>query len=971
MKSSGDKDKNRGVSLQMNNLHQRLLHALNLGTRYFDEKTNQWKWQSANIEVQKQVIRSIDVFLDFVSGDARAAHHSIVKDSVADILGALLWILRCKNRPLLCMAANVAVKLVSVLPHSIFESYILDLVYALSSLLSSPFVEVAIPCSTSLNLVISNLNASSAKAVWEMSSLLGSILLWWPPTRFPVWNDVQLINTLSDMYARTDISTKLVILKLYTSLALCGSVAKKLIENGEVFLQMVVQSMGKSYPDAVRIEGFRLSQCLLRSQENCLKVMDTCGEALVDAIICGMEETGMHSRKFVNKNSSILVEACRLALVTRWAGDHHISFWKQRIDKVLLNLLIENIHDLSEEHVSSLDKQISIAKEGLKTNHQLCVRGYVWDILGWLTIHSGENFNPCIHGSGLYINLIIICACLTFEDVIKKWCRIYQKDADDSFQSEPASRAVLMMIYSPCNYISSQARLIFSKTYSSDHFTSLAHTLEYASSLESYGSFDKLQLIINLIGLISFLSLPHHHTLEGKYIRTVAFIVKRCLGNDIDVSRLSLAPHLHTTLYEKSCCWMDAEDWEGSNILLFYGLWGLAEMVHQSAPLQNNSRISIVDIEYFEAQLVRKLLEICSNASFTHGLRWYAAYILSHFGFYGFPNELGKRVGRCLNEKEYADIQLFLANGNTLSVHGVILAVRCSSLLPPEVSLVKEKRIDGQSIREVRLSSHVDYEALVKLLEYVYVGYFHADEEIVKKLKILAKRCDLQPLLQMLHRQSPKWGTSFPSFDLTPSLVSAGSCFWDVILESKQEKLEGWTCCTCSHSVPHLHVHKVILQSGCDYLQGLFRSGMKESNSPIIKVPTSWEAANKLVHWFYSSELPNPPSGCLWDNMDDEQKLCSLQSYVELYWLSEFWILEDVQEACWNVIVSYLDNSKQLSLKMLKMAGDLSLWKLADVAAIHLAPSYSQLRDSCELEDLDDALVHLICSASTQLSQNG
>lgn len=105
--------------------------------------------------------------------------------------------------------------------------------------------------------------------------------------------------------------------------------------------------------------------------------------------------------------------------------------------------------------------------------------------------------------------------------------------------------------------------------------------------------------------------------------------------------------------------------------------------------------------------------------------------------------------------------------------------------------------------------------------------------------------------------------------------------------------------------------------------------------------------------------------------MDDEQKLKNLEPYVEIYWLSEFWILEGVQEACWNVIVSCLENTKQLSLKILKMAGDLSLWKLADVAATHLAPSYSQLRDSCELDDLDDSLVDLLCSAFTQLSQNG
>lgn len=150
------------------------------------------------------------------------------------------------------MAANVAVKLVSVLPNSMVGSYVLDLVYALSSLLYTPFIEVAIPCSTSLNLIITKLNANDEKAVWEvlkqtecvihvvrnihrfaggvipvkieyfeqMASLLGSILLRWPTTRFLVWNDVKVRNTLSDLSAKTDISTKIIILKLYTSLGI-------------------------------------------------------------------------------------------------------------------------------------------------------------------------------------------------------------------------------------------------------------------------------------------------------------------------------------------------------------------------------------------------------------------------------------------------------------------------------------------------------------------------------------------------------------------------------------------------------------------------------------------------------------------------------------------------------------------------------------------------------------------------------
>ncbi|KAL2586716.1 hypothetical protein AAZV13_13G071650 [Glycine max] len=153
----------------------------------------------------------------------------------------------------------------------------LDLVYFLSSLLSSHQVEGATPCAIALNLVISNLSATSEKAVmealketetsmrivgnrkdfaegakkieyFEETTLLLSTILWcWPPSRFPV--------------------------------ALCDSVARKLIEDGEVFPQMFV-----------------LAQCLLRSQANCLKVVGLCGEALVDAIICGMKETGLSSK---------------------------------------------------------------------------------------------------------------------------------------------------------------------------------------------------------------------------------------------------------------------------------------------------------------------------------------------------------------------------------------------------------------------------------------------------------------------------------------------------------------------------------------------------------------------------------------------------------------------------------------------------------------------------------------------------
>lgn len=47
-------------------------------------------------------------------------------------------------------------------------------------------------------------------------------------------------------------------------------------------------------------------------------------------------------------------------------------------------------------------------------------------------------------------------------------------------------------------------------------------------------------------------------------------------------------------------------------------------------------------------------------------------------------------------------------------------------------------------------------------------------------------------------------------------------------MESKSTELPGWKCSFCSVSVPHMHVHKVIVSASCQYLRALFNSGMQE-----------------------------------------------------------------------------------------------------------------------------------------------
>lgn len=144
------------------------------------------------------------------------------------------------------------------------------------------------------------------------------------------------------------------------------------------------------------------------------------------------------------------------------------------------------------------------------------------------------------------------------------------------------------------------------------------------------------------------------------------------------------------------------------------------------------------------------------------------------------------------------------------------------------------------------------------------------------------------------------------------------------------------------------------------------------SHSPFIKVPISWEALVKLVDWLYSDKLPILSSGCLWNNMEERVKIKELQSYLELCWLADYWLLENIKGHCSGVIKSCLnevDFSTNLSLAVLQIAANLSLWELAETAVKCIAPSYSQLRLSGEIEKLDKDLVDMVRAASVRRSQ--
>ncbi|KAJ9672925.1 hypothetical protein PVL29_026258 [Vitis rotundifolia] len=581
------------------------------------------KRQCPDIEMQKHVVHSISEFLGFISADT--CQHPLVKDSVADVIKALEGILQCNSEAVLIIAAKVALKLVRDLPSSMLQSHVLHLIQPFASLLSSHQVKVASRCANGLNHIL-------------------------------------------------------------PYLTLCGNGVERLLENGENFIKMVVHCMDSTQPPSVRIEAFKLAQLLTMSEQRCSKMLRFCCEPIVQAIIGALREFSLLVKDITQDQVSVAVEAGRLALITRWAGEHHIYFWKLGIGKVLIGLRLSEFFNAKQP------------QDIILTAKELCIAlkdpTFTWDILGGLVTHCGEDFNPKMSGND--IRFLIDSACGI--DMLFKFAAI-------------------------------------SKVYK-----------------------------------------------------------KRFDGSSVG--------------------------------------------------------------QYTE---------------------W---------------------------KKKFK--------------------------------------------KEVHLSSHVHHLPLVKLLEFVYLGYLQAGEDLVKTLKSFVEDCKLQPLLQMLHRNRPKWGMPFPGLDLALALNFDAHIFLDVALQAEATKAMQWTCNFCSVLVPHVHVHKVILCSSSGYFRAMFQSGMQECHSRFIKVPVSWEALVKLVDWLYSDKLPTLVTGCLWDNMDEREKPRELQLYLELCLLADYLLLDDdIQEHC----------------------SSSPCGSCPGTAVNCLAPSYSHLCLTGEIEKLDEELVDMVHAASVQHSQ--
>uniref|UniRef100_A0A0E0GD17 BTB domain-containing protein n=1 Tax=Oryza nivara TaxID=4536 RepID=A0A0E0GD17_ORYNI len=909
---------------QVLSLRARLHLALALGLAKSDGGPK--KWQSTDAGIQSHVLKAASAFLGCLTNEMLRLPP--IKESISDILIALEGILQSKNVSVLIQATDVSLKLVSSVGNLARQYPVLEIVTCLASQLSANQITIAVSSASTLNCILNTLataRSSIHAEIWEalektdaVTSVIGALQNYSP--------DVHPLNYLMEMmsllriilwiwpssryhvWSNCNLMGKLAQYCVASEMDVAVRVLKlyaalalcgngaMVLLNNEDLMAKVGALLGKSNPSIARIEALKFYQILLRSSKGCDLLMAPHYQHIIEGTINAMSR---------DDERLLTIEGCRTALlVLRYAGDHHRLFWSHAIDDVLYKILTGGCTSSHKANqILCHNKLFNMVFENFMDIHS-----YVWDILGNLAVH-------CKNDS------------LAADAMQKSNTMKLSKDVH-----EPALRAVLMMLLSPSGYILSEAssKLLHVLPLGDDCLNILFTSLESNTTRSITASFDNVKIMSNLMSLAGMVMLqPSNNSLNTRRaVAVLSTIIKECVHNNIHITRPKVVSHLQFCFEGGSCCNL-VKEWEGLIRVL-----------------QNAS---------------------CQNLS--PGPKLYISRILSLFGLCGFPSKLGGKMRRALDDNELADLELLLSNGESLKAHTAIISVRCPKLLPSAKSLGSDGKITdewGRSFYHVRMSDRVDSCGLKKILEYTYTNSVMVDDDNIKPVRTLAKYCHLKSLQEMLQKEQPRWNSDCPRYDLTAALEPVKSPLIhinsrDIILEAQSNEEMKCYHGSCQLSTSHVHCHKIVLSMSCDYLRALFQSGMHESFSEVINVPLGWQALNKLIHWFYSGELPKIDPDCRWRNLNSEEQLSQLRPYAELSSLSEFWFLEGVKEESLSVVTSCLSStSTAASVEFVVFAAQLGQWEMVEAAVGSVAHLYPKLRDSGQLEQLDDDVLNML-----------
>lgn len=778
---------------------------------------------------------------------------------------------------------------------------------------------------------------------------------------------------------------------------MCGGLAVLQLQENEGIWPCLVDTTNLSKSYAKRIEAFRVIATLSRSHvlrtSISLPHADAICRNITDAIAEGLN---ILNERWPPDVKVLVWEASQAARdLLRVAGKLHLSCWRAGLGGVVCELLVQ----LYDARLPKLPASTDHAGANHKPmNYDRDLGPVLWDILGWLAVHAqtleGESLTRLKQQEAAFTKMVQFACTTVLEVANRKGFPAQLKHlpsfSHNGLEGISICKAVLFLLFSPSHYLASITKHGLTQTlqqHTCDGLPSFMSKLSVTFS-SAAASEDVITLMsLMAIACLSKVTPCRHQLLEGGVLHVLIKAIQAHPLTNPMLETTAATNLLCNSLDVPTCCWQTGNFWEGHDPILFFSLWAFASLARGSHTamtinLAIKKRVSEhLDWNFMpDGEFESYLLFLAGSTSSAPGLQWLASCCLASCGAYGFPSQR-KQLSKVFNDSSSADLKLVFADGSCAYAHKVIMATKCPDLLPSssvtgdfvshEHSLTPIKTNTASCQVELNLSSRIRGPSMQAVLEFIYKGFVLIDEELVSEVKLLAKRCQLETLTRLLQGKFPVWGSFPDTCDFIPALGSKGCIFSDITLEDKDGVQV--SCVTSAGNINHLHAHRAILSSQCSYFEGLFRSGMLDSFSKVIKIPLGVESLKKLLHYLYCMNLPQlelPEAGCMWSFSNRSEQIKYLKSYVELAQLAEQWLLEDLKEHCLTVVQSQLKNNVHLAPEIMSFASSCEQWAFAEAAAECISSDYPRMRDSGELDALEEYLIDAIRAAHVNMSMN-
>ncbi|KAL3680649.1 hypothetical protein R1sor_023605 [Riccia sorocarpa] len=860
---------------------------------------------------------------------------------------------------------------------------------------------------------------------------LGAVVVEkWPESRYRLGRYSSLRTAL---LIRCQSSSNLVAqgaLRTISALALCGCVASLLLYDADRLWSTVASCLHPTTDRRIQLEAFRLLTSLSRASSfgasftgpHVAAIAAGCARALELGEGKGHPEVGSLTAEAAQATSSIL----------SWPGSHYSSLLHCGLEEPLLAALSgardkqnrrSDAHQ--EDHLADAVVNVNVDRRTHPRKLNPRIKPLLWEILGWLGAFHSADVEPALSHPkpGQLDDGLLTLACTSF---LKALCKRGQSpvlsqlkrtqdvgtDHDGrSLEEQPfnaaevvqISKAVLLLLCSPSPAVSSRTKVCLEEALSShgrDWLPSLAKTT--VLGLSRTVNIDQLQLLTNLLAVacLSWEEECRDELLKFGVLEAVLGIIQGQTEtvDESKTGRLSaMAASVHS-VGSRACCF-DAISWEGNDSVLFAALWALPKLLQGSGWVKKmrDSMSSEVVEKYSKSDcgdFVYMLWKIAGDESRAAGVRWWSSCSLAAFGIFGFPGKVGQDFKRSLDDPSLADIMFVFSDGTRLPAHGIILSVRCQTLLPANVgvsskTLHESSSQDSESQHskgldvdqsgsgfssvpsEVHVSPRLTPSVIKILLEFIYVGVVYIPSALLAEIKVVAKRCRLEPLVGLLQGKSPVWGQRSAACDLEPALGEKGEFLADVLLlpvKSQDALRRKGETTVASDS---LIAHRFILSARCQYFEALFRSGMRDSSRRVIEIQASKSSIQELLRYLYSGAMKSQGTTCAWMNLELEAQLEYLRSLLELVDLTGQWLLDELQHLACAFIGRYLESNPHLCPPIMSLAAAGQMWNIVELCATHMAPVYMELRDSGSLDILSEDLSEFVREAHVKLLLSG